>query len=250
MKIVFSILMSLNSSGLETLIAIDRETSYDGFSRVRVASCPCQKGAMILASRSEQLFNLVRQISDNIQLSAEIFHSGIIDLPDAQRLASKMKDCEREGDKLIGEVISLLNATYITPLDREDFLSLGSKMDDIVDGLEACSVRLDVYDVRYSTSTMTDFADLIKECCGQIGEAVGLLCKRQLAGMQPYIETIHDLERTADEVLRSALRELFRNPKDPYELIKLKEIYEILESVTDRCKDVADLLESVLVKHA
>lgn len=202
-----------------------------------------------MASRSERLFNYIRQISDNIALASNVFDAGIQNLTQVQSFAEQMKDLERKGDRLVSEIVSLLNTTYVTPLEREDFLAIGSRMDDIVDGLEACSVRLDVYNVHTATSTMTALSGLIKECVAQIGQAIELLCNRQLSALHPFITRVHEVEKSADEVLRDALRSLFRNPADPIEVIKFKEIYEILEGVTDRCKDVAYLLESVVVKN-
>ncbi|GGI98598.1 phosphate transport regulator [Alicyclobacillus cellulosilyticus] len=203
-----------------------------------------------MAKRSQQLFDYLRQIAANVKVAAEVFHEGLADLSYPERLAAKIKDLEHRGDELTTDLMNLLNATYITPLEREDFLALAVKLDDIVDGLEACSVRFDLYNVREATPAMRAFAAHILASVGEIAAAIEKLNARRLTDIREHTLRINRLEKEADETLRASLRELFQHASDPVALIKLKEVYEILESVTDKCEDVGDVLDSVIVKNA
>lgn len=204
-----------------------------------------------MAKRSQELFDYLVRIAENINSSAKDFEQGLRDLSHPESLASRIKSYEKTGDDLVSGLITLVNATYITPIDREDFLDMAIHMDDIVDGLEACSVRFDLYNVSTSNSVMVELAKIIVEQTAEILEATQNLKNRKLTSIREYTSKINQLEKAGDAVYRKALRDLFSNETaDVLEVIKLKEIYEILESITDGCQDVADTLGSIVVKNA
>lgn len=204
----------------------------------------------MLAKRSEQLFRFLVDMSENLREAAGLFADGLRDLKQRESLAARVKALEAKGDELTSGLVTLLNATYITPLDREDFLELALKMDDIVDGLEACTVRFDLYQITEATPVMIDFSQHIVQSVDEIGEAMKKLEARKLLEIREHTLRLNQLEKAGDDLLRSSLRTLFTRELDALEVIKLKEIYEILEGVTDKCEDVADVLDSVIVKNA
>lgn len=203
-----------------------------------------------MSKRSQQLFDYLVDIATNIQKATEMFEREIKAQPSLGSLANQIKEFEKKGDEMTGAIITVLNNTYITPLEREDFLALALKLDDIIDGLDACSVRYELYSVKEMTPEMIEFATIIKECVVEIAAAMDKLRARKLMDIRVHIGEINRLEKRGDQLLRHCLRSLFSETVDVLTVIKYKEIYEILESVTDRCEDVADVLDSVIVKNA
>lgn len=203
-----------------------------------------------MSKRSDQLFQYLVDITENVHAAAGLFEQSLADLSHPEAVAAKIKVHETKGDELTAELIKLLNATYITPLERDDFLQLAIKLDDIVDGLEACTVRFDLYQVQSSTPSMHELARTITEATAELVVAIAKLKTRKLPEIHQHCEKINQLEKAGDAVLRNAMRNLFQRTSDAVALIKYKELYEILESVIDQCEDVADVLESVIVKNS
>lgn len=203
-----------------------------------------------MSKRNRQLFNLLVQIATNLEEASLFFMQGLKDISNPAQFAASIKQYETRGDELTGELVTLLNATYITPLEREDFLELAIKMDDIVDGLEACSVRFDLFGIHEATPVMVEFARNIAESSQEVLTAMKKLEARKLLDIRQHTQRLNQLEKGGDSLLRTALRTLFSQETDVLHVIKFKEIYEILESVTDKCEDVADVLDSVIVKNA
>lgn len=204
-----------------------------------------------MPKRSEQLFRFLVDIAENLHDTARYFADGLKELDRLDEFTQRLKDFEHRGDELTSGLVTLLNATYITPLEREDFLELAVSMDDIVDGLEACAVRFGVYQITEATPVMHEFAQNILQCVKEIRGAMDRLFQRRLKDLREYTVKINQLEKAGDAVLRNALRDLFGKGRyDVLDVIKLKEIYETLENVTDRCEDVADVLDSITVKNA
>lgn len=202
-----------------------------------------------MAKRSDQLFIYLVDIAVNIQQAAAEFENEIATHSDFERLESKMKVFEEKGDELVSKLLSLLNNTYITPLEREDFVELAVTLDDIVDGLHACSVRFKLYNVKATTPTMLEFMKDIRVCADEVKLAIEKLQSQQVGQIRAHLKQLNILEKRGDQILHEALRSLFAEHTDALEVIKLKEIYEIFENVTDRCEDVADVLESVILKN-
>lgn len=159
--------------------------------------------------------------------------------------------CEKKADGLTHETMDLLHKTFITPLDRDEIHKLITTMDDILDLIEDVATALWLYDVRSLTSDASQLARICTACCKQVATAVGLLddMKRATA-ILGACEEIDRLESEADRVMRSALSKLFREEDDVKNLIKLKAIFELLETVTDKCEDVANILEGIVLENA
>jgi predicted phosphate transport protein (TIGR00153 family) len=163
-------------------------------------------------------------------------------------------DAERKADKVTAEVNRLLHKTFITPLDREQIHGLINAMDDILDLLQDTTETMSLYDVRRMTEETLELGRLSARCCERVQQAVLLLPKLKDASVVEAAlktcEEIDQLESDADRVMRSAMSQLFRHEPDVRELIKLKAIYEMLESITDRCEDVANLIEGIVLENS
>lgn len=164
--------------------------------------------------------------------------------------ASTMKELESQNDQITHELIHLLNRLFVTPFDREDILSLAVRLDDMVDGVEAATARLSIYNLTEHDPIFTDFGRILNEQAQAIQSGVNKLCCRQMQLVADDSVRINELENQADALLREGLRTIFRDPSDLVRLIQLKEVYETLEETTDRAEDVADILESVVMRNA
>ncbi len=158
---------------------------------------------------------------------------------------------EKQADVVTYNTIELLHKTFITPLDRDDIHKLITKMDDILDLLEDAAQTISLYDIREITPEAKRLAELCLACSEKVKAAVALLPNMDNARQILTIcEEIDRLESDADHVMRAAMSKLFRDEPDVRNLIKLKAIYEILETVTDRCEDVANIIEGIVVENA
>ena len=158
---------------------------------------------------------------------------------------------EKQADTVTYNTIELLHKTFITPIDRDDIHKLITKMDDILDLLEDAAQTISLYDIREITQEAKRLAELCLACSEKVRAAVGLLHNMDNSRQILIIcEEIDRLESDADHVMRAAMSKLFREEPDVRNLIKLKAIYEILETVTDRCEDVANIIEGIIVENA
>jgi uncharacterized protein len=165
--------------------------------------------------------------------------------------ARNIEAAEKRADKLTHETIDLLHKTFITPLDREDIHKLISNMDDILDLMEDVAQTIYLYDIKQITPEAKQLADICVSCCERVKTAVGLLKSMENAeAISKICEEIDRLESNADHVMRAAMSKLFRDEPDTRQLIKLKAIYELLEQVTDKCEDVANIIEGIVIENA
>ena len=162
--------------------------------------------------------------------------------------AQKISDLEQKADEVIHEALVRLNSTFITPIDPEDIHQLASHLDDVIDGIEEAAHRLVAYEVHTIPEPVKEVCAVILECGQALQTAFIALSKGQ--NLQDQCIRINRLEGQADQICRKAVAALFRTEKDPIELIKLKEVYEILEKTTDYAEDVADVLQEVLIKNS
>lgn len=162
--------------------------------------------------------------------------------------AGKITDLEKQGDEIIHDVFHKLNVTFITPIDPEDIHRLASHLDNVLDGIEEVSFKAVAYKVTPLPPAARQMCEMIQSCSKAFEKAFEALSQER-----PVIEhciEINRLEGEADMLSRNAIAELFDTEKDPIRLMKLKEVYELLEITTDYCEDVADALENVFVKNS
>lgn len=204
---------------------------------------------MKLIPREEKFYEFfleqVRIICEASQLLLEGARAGNDHLASA---ALKIRSLEQQGDEVIHEIYVRLNQTFITPLDPEDLHSLSSHLDDVLDGIEDAVHRLVAYRIAVIPPTVVQLCTIVRSCTEALQMAFTALSKN--GPLTEHCIEINRLEEVADQLVRSAVSDLFQNEKDPIAVIKLKEIYEFLEQTTDRCEDVADALQNVVVKNS
>jgi predicted phosphate transport protein (TIGR00153 family) len=162
-----------------------------------------------------------------------------------------IEDAEHAADRITHETVQLLHTTFVTPFDRDDIHRLISRMDDVLDLIQDTAESLVLYDIQKVTPEATQLAELLLRCAERVQSAVGLMASMADApAILKICQEIDKLESEADKVMRSAISELFRNETDVRQLIKLKAVYEALESATDKCQDVANVIESVVLENA
>jgi uncharacterized protein len=210
-----------------------------------------------LLPKDGNFFELFNQHGERIVEGARAFNKMIehYDEPALrERHAAEVEAAEDAADKITVETTRLLHKTFITPIDREQILSLINAMDDVLDLLQNASETMSLYDLRSITDEIRSLADLSVKCCERVRHAVSLMPRlSDHAVAEAAIKTcgeIDRLESDADRVLRSAMSKLFRQEPDVRELIKLKAVYEVLESISDRCEDVANLIEGVVLENS
>jgi predicted phosphate transport protein (TIGR00153 family) len=204
-----------------------------------------------LLPREEKFFDLFRQAADLIVDGAKEFRAMLSDLKDIETRAKNIKNIEHRADEVTHRTVELLHKTFITPLDREDIHQLISRMDDILDHIEAASERMYLYDIRVAPPEAIALADICIKSAEDIRHAVNHLENlKNPAEIIKHCVEVNRLENEADHILRSAMAKLFRDEPDTRQLIKLKEIFELLETVTDRCEDVANIVEGIVLEYA
>ena len=167
----------------------------------------------------------------------------------AARIA-RIEDIEHGGDRVTRDAVSLLHKTFVTPFDRDDIHRLISRMDDILDLIQDTAESLVLYDIQHLTPEASHLANLVQICCERVQSAVVLLSSMKNANAILKIsQEIDQLESDADRVMRAAISKLFRDESDPRQVIKLKAVYELLEAATDKCQDVANLIEGVVLEN-
>ncbi|HEX4325865.1 MAG TPA: DUF47 family protein [Burkholderiales bacterium] len=170
---------------------------------------------------------------------------------DLERRAYSIETIEKKADKVTHQTVELLHKTFITPLDRDDIHKLITTMDDILDLTEDVAHSIFLYDIKAVTPEAQKLADICVACGEKVKATVALLPKMEnSAEMLALCAEIDKLESDADHVMRAAMAKLFREESDVRNVIKLKEIYELLESVTDKCEDVANIIEGIIVENA
>jgi hypothetical protein len=194
-----------------------------------------------------------RFFEDFIKLSAELRKGAhaLKDMlagaqPDMHK-ADVIKDIEHACDKVTHDIVDQLNRTFVTPLDREDIHALASSLDDVMDAIDAAAAVVRLYKIQQVRSGARRLANIVCEAVDLIAEAMALLEKRE--GVLELAARITLLEHDADSVHQDAIVGLFDQERDPIAVIKWKEIYDFLEAATDRCEDVSNLLEGVMVKN-
>ncbi|WP_274361743.1 DUF47 domain-containing protein [Paenibacillus thermotolerans] len=195
-------------------------------------------------------FKLLIEGAENTLRGAEVFRDAMNgDKPPASYVPS-LRELENKGDSITHLIYKGLNQVFVTPLDREDIITLASKVDDVMDGIEATIARFDYLNVTFTDQIMKDFAEVLVSSCEHMLSAFKLLAQKKYKQIREHTVQINSLENEGDRLMREGIREIFTHPKDPYHDFKLKEIYERLETTTDSCEDVADILDSVLLRYS
>ncbi len=198
-----------------------------------------------------KFFDFFVQHADLCVKGAKEMVSVMTNFDDLENRVHAIESIEKQADKVTHSTIDLLHKTFITPLDRDDIHQLITRMDDILDLLEDAAQTISLYDIKAVTPEAKRLAELCLAGAEKVKAAVSLLHNMDNSHQILSIcEEIDRLESDADHVMRAAMSKLFRDEPDVRNLIKLKAIYEILETVTDRCEDVANIIEGIIVENA
>ncbi len=210
-----------------------------------------------LLPREGNFFEMFNQHADRIVEAARAFSSLVANYNDPHLREQYNRDvdnAERAADRVTHDVNKMLHQTFITPIDREQIHKLINTMDDVADLIQDSAETMALYDVKTMTEEIKRLTDISVKCCERLAAAVKLLGSISDPGTAEAAlktcEEIDKLESDADRVMRSAMSKLFREEPDVREVIKLKAIYELLETITDKCEDVANLIEGVILENS
>jgi predicted phosphate transport protein (TIGR00153 family) len=198
--------------------------------------------------KEERFYDDFVALAEQIRHGASILEEMLAPEQPLWDKADEIKEVEHKCDFLTHEIIQRLHRTFVTPLDREDIHSLARSLDDVMDAIDACAAIVRLYQIKVVRADTRDLTRIIMASSEQVVRALKAL-ERRKGVAEPAVE-INRLENEADRVHQVAVRRLFEEERDPIQIIKWKEIFDFLEAATDRCEDVANVLEGVVVKHA
>ena len=201
-----------------------------------------------LIPREEQFFTDFITLAEHIRRGAHTLNQMLSTSPFGMDLVQTIKDIEHECDKYTHAIIDRLNRTFVTPFDREDIHSMAVHLDDVMDAIDAAAAVTKLYKVTEPRAGVQRLAQIVSDSMDLLAQAVASLSGGG-KGMLEIVARVSQLEKEADRVHQDAIVSLFDHEKDPIVVIKWKEILDFLEAATDRCDDVANVLQGVAVKH-
>ncbi len=201
-----------------------------------------------LVPKEERFYDDFVALAEEIRRGAALLEEMLAPEQPIRDKADEIKEVEHKCDFLTHEIIQRLHRTFVTPLDREDIHELARSLDDVMDAIDASATIVRLYQIERVRPESRELARIIMASADQVVKALKAL-ERRKGVAEPAVE-INRLENEADRVHQSAVRSLFEEERDPVTIIKWKEILDFLEDATDRCEDVANVLEGVVVKHA
>ena len=206
-------------------------------------------GLLNFLPKEEQYFDLFTQMTLYIADAARALSEMLSDKhADFEEYSRRIKGLEHACDELTHNISTRLNRSFITPFDREDIYMMSSALDDIVDLIDDAARAIVMFDIREITDHARDFARVIQKMSVELQDIVSTL--RRPKNVTPRLVEIHRLENEGDDIYHTAIAELFQETRDPLTVLKWKEIYEKLEGAVDRCENVANIIESVIIKHS
>ena len=204
--------------------------------------------SQLFTPKEREFYDLFEEAAANAVRAASMLEDMLEDWPERRDLLREIVVCEQEGDRITHDIISRLNQTFVTPIDREDILDLASALDDIVDYTEEVADYIGLYKIEAPMEQAQQMARVLHQACRQIAEALPRL--RNLGDVSHYTVEIHRLENESDQLERSALASLFEQGIDPMMVIRWKDIFERLEQAVDSTEQVANTLSGIVIKNA
>lgn len=203
--------------------------------------------------RDDKFFRLLEESTQNLLISADSLRKLSMAKTSKKQIqiVEEIKALEHRGDSIAHKIFSELNATFVTPLDREDIHVLTSAIDDVVDHIDGSAHRVTLYNIKRCPPEMIRLIDVLYLSVEELHRGVGLMRDlHQTDRLQEVIHKVNQYENDADTIFEQAVANLFKKQKNPIQIIKLKEIYVALETATDKCEDAANVLEAIMIKHA
>ncbi len=203
--------------------------------------------------KEEKFFDMFKMQSENVLNGANELKKFIYEYPTLStykknELAGNIKKIEEKGDNIVHDTLKELDKSFVTPIDKEDIHRLCGLMDDILDLINAVSERLISFNIERVDKFIKGMAEVTAKATEEIDGAI--LNMKKLKNMNESYIKIHSLENESDQIYHDALSALFRNSKEAVEIIKYKDIYELMEDTADKCEDVVYMIERIVVKHA
>ena len=204
-----------------------------------------------LLPKEHRFFELFEQQTAVIKKGLDLFELLLQEYSRRKELTQQIKDVENDADAVAHQIYRLLNNTFVTPFDREDIQTLVNRMDDVMDLLEKASARMEIYDLSAPPENIGEMLAILQKAFDKLSSAVGMLrdWKHRDAIFEICVE-VNSLENQGDVLLRTSLEHLFKEASDPFYVIKAKEIYESLEDAIDRCEDLSNVIETIIIKNA
>lgn len=206
----------------------------------------------ILLPKDDKFFGFFEETTESILKASELMKTiaGAAE-NDQAGILNQVHDYEHRCDEITHKIFAELNATFVTPFDREDIQTLASALDDIIDFMDEAARRFTLYKIREFPQSMMELIDILNKSIAELHRGVALLRdKHKTKELRKILEKVHEYENEADLVFEQTIAHLFENEKDSIKVIKLKDIYGSLERATDKCEDAANVLETILIKHA
>ncbi len=198
--------------------------------------------------REESFYDLFEKAAANLSEGARLLAKLLTDFHDPEAAHSEIRQREHEGDEITHQIIRALNTTFVTPFDREDIHHLASNIDDILDAIEAVSDLLVLHRIENVLPEMRQLAEVLSRAADQVQQAMSQI--RGFSGLDKYWVEINRLENEGDRVYRKTVAKLFSGEYKAMDVLKWKDLVDQLEAGIDGCEDVANTLESIVLKHA
>lgn len=201
-----------------------------------------------LVPQERAFFDLFRRDIAACKAAAEALNTMLHDYRDLKRHADRIHEIEHDGDRVTSEIFVLLNRTFVTPFEREDIIALGHIIDGVLDQIDEVAIMLILYGVTQPTVYLLEASTLLDRAVDELSAAISRL--ESFKGLGPHVAEVHRLENEADELYHNAIAELFLPDAYPtLEVIKWNRIYDIMERAFDKCEDVGNVLENVVLKN-
>lgn len=204
-----------------------------------------------IKKREDEFFSYLKVFADKVYEGAEVFNDLVKDYTDIEGKVIRIKEIEVECDSLGHEILVAINNSFVTPFDREDLYTIVKELDDVMDSIETISSRFKIFDIKELTDNCRQMTNVIHQAAKELSILMTHLSqfKKNNIVREQIIE-VNRLENEGDTLYRESLISLFRDEKDPIEIIKWKQLYEELEGCIDNCEDVANVIEGLVMKYA
>jgi len=203
----------------------------------------------MLIPREKVFFELLEEESRNVLMGAQALNDMMVEFENISEKEKHIKEIEHRGDEIVHSIYDRLRTTFITPIDRDEIGKLASLYDDVLDFIDGVAKRLTLYEIKTSTEEMKKLAQIVLKSVEEIDVAFGLIHKITAPDIDARCIEVDRLENEADSVLHESVAALFKT-EDAITIIKLKEVYEFLESITDKCEDVVQELRNIVVEYS
>ena len=194
-------------------------------------------------------FNILEQQSDLVLKAAQLFKKMVNNPENYAENMKEMRRVEHEGDEIVHKMIHRLHKSFITPIDQEDLADLTSLYDDVLDYIDSVANRIFMFEVKKPDDIIKEFAGIIEKQVIEVNEALKHVRKMRQEEIENRSKQVHSLENVADDLHDKAIIRLFKE-KDPIKIIIMKEIYDFLENITDKCEDVCLVIQDIVLKNA